>query len=105
MGKRRRKIRRIVSDDDEDLEVEVLPVVKSREDEKIKREIPLVVTLESSSEENEEPIRYFELVFNSITSFILNLFVSVKENDDYQVAMKKAQKVRVKMKYIKLSMK
>ena len=75
MGKRRRKIRRIVSDDDEDLEVEELPVVKSREDEKIKREIPLVVTLESSSEENEEPIRYFVLVFPFLSFLIFFFFV------------------------------
>ena len=65
LGKRRLNRKRIVSDD-EDFEVEKPPVVKFRE---------------SSSEEDDEPIRYFVLVFHSINSFILNLCVRQRRPD------------------------
>ena len=61
--------RRIISDDDEDLEVEA----PSREDEKkvIKSEIPPVVTLANTSDDEEEPIRYFVFVLQLILFPIL----------------------------------
>ena len=70
LSKRELNRRRIVSDD-EDLEVQRPPVVKSPEfEKKFKTEIPPVVTLESSSDDDEEPNRYCVYVFHSIICFI-----------------------------------
>ena len=76
--------RRIVSDDEEeDLEMKGPPdLTKSDQTKLVRREIPPVVTLDSSEEsssEDEKPIRYFVFIF-LIISFHIYLYFCQSKN-------------------------
>ena len=85
---KRRLNRRSVTDDDEDSEVKGRPDATKLKSLRKRKVLPVstLEALEESSSKDEKPIRYFGfLVFHSIISFLLYLFIFafnlVKENE------------------------